>query len=79
LCGRSLRRLKDAAVRDDAGDYAGVVKGAAKGDDAVWATVSGGDAEGVILSAAGFQAERTISGCTALCQMGCGAGDPSGG
>jgi hypothetical protein len=34
LCGRSLRRLKDAAVRDDAGDYARVVKGAAPGDDA---------------------------------------------
>jgi HAMP domain-containing protein len=32
--GRSLRRLKDAAVRDDAGDYAGVVKGAATGEHA---------------------------------------------
>jgi hypothetical protein len=42
-------------------------------------TVPGGDAEGVILSAAGFQAERKISGCTGLCQLGCCAGDPSGG
>jgi hypothetical protein len=51
-CGRSLRRLKDAAVRDDAGDYAGVVKDAAMGDDADLVTLPDGDAEGVILSAA---------------------------